>query len=246
MIVFFEPQLRLVNTLFTRMPVLVGLAQRNARPDTRCVGDAQLLNAVSQKLKDAQDDRRRHRRVRVHLLGRYMLPDRREFPCQVIDMSPGGVSLTAPVSGKTGDRIVAYLDHLGRIEGTLARLFQGGFAMTIQAGERKREKLANQLTWLANRSALGLPEDRRFERMTPENNFSQVTLSDGRTFPCRILDMSRSGAAVRATVVPDVGTPVKLADMRGLVVRAFADGFAIEFSNALSEDELRQQFGAVA
>jgi hypothetical protein len=32
----------------------------------------------------ANEERRRFQRVRVHLLGRYMLPDRREFPCQVI------------------------------------------------------------------------------------------------------------------------------------------------------------------
>jgi hypothetical protein len=33
-------------------------------------------------------ERRRHQRVRVNLLGRYMLPDRREYPCQVSNMSP--------------------------------------------------------------------------------------------------------------------------------------------------------------
>ena len=205
-----------------------------------------VLNPAPSQLSDAQKDARRHRRVPVHLLGRFMLPDRKEYPCQVIDMSPGGVSLNTPVAGRKGDRVVAYLDHIGRIEGELVRLFQGGFAMTIHAGERKREKLANQLTWLANRSALGLPEDRRFERVTPENKFTQVTLGDGRTFPCRILDMSRSGAAVRSTIVPNVGSPVTLGNSRGLVVRAFQDGFAMEFSKALTEDEIRQQFGAVA
>ncbi|MCP2218910.1 UNVERIFIED_ORG: hypothetical protein J2R74_004280 [Bradyrhizobium japonicum] len=30
------------------------------------------------------EERRRFQRVKVHLLGRYMLPDRREFPCQII------------------------------------------------------------------------------------------------------------------------------------------------------------------
>ncbi|MFN0264029.1 PilZ domain-containing protein [Tepidamorphus sp. 3E244] len=205
-----------------------------------------MLNPVSPKLAEAQKDGRRFRRVPVHLLGRYMLPDRREFECSVIDMSPGGVSMNAPVCGKPGDRVVAYLDHVGRVEGKLTRLFKGGFAMSIEAGERKREKLANQLTWLVNRSALGLPEDRRFERVTPTDKFTQMTLSDGRTFPCRIIDMSRSGAAIRASVVPNVGSPVTLGNQRGLVVRAFDDGFAMEFSDALTDEELRQQFGAVA
>src|SRR5664280_362362 len=36
------------------------------------------------------EERRRPQRVKVNLLGRYMLADRREFPCQVVNMSPGG------------------------------------------------------------------------------------------------------------------------------------------------------------
>jgi hypothetical protein len=46
----------------------------------------------------AAEERRRFQRVKVHLLGRYMLPDRREFPCQIINMSPGGLALLAPAS----------------------------------------------------------------------------------------------------------------------------------------------------
>src|ERR1043166_8549494 len=109
-------------------------------------------------------ERRRHQRVRVNLLGRYMLADRREFPCQVVNMSPGGMALIAPVAGAPSERVIAYVDHLGRLEGHIARIFQSGFAMTIGASARKRDKLAAQLTWLANRHILGLPEDRRHGR----------------------------------------------------------------------------------
>jgi c-di-GMP-binding flagellar brake protein YcgR len=45
-------------------------------------------------------ERRRFQRVSVNLLGRYMLSDRREFPCQVTNMSPGGMALIAPVAGQ--------------------------------------------------------------------------------------------------------------------------------------------------
>src|SRR6266571_8162856 len=113
------------------------------------------------------DERRRFQRVRVNLQGRYMLADRREFPCQVVNMSPGGIALIAPVSGEVGDRIIAYVDHLGRLEGKIARQLQNGFAMTITATPRKRDMLAAQLTWLANRSILNLPEDRRHGRFVP-------------------------------------------------------------------------------
>ena len=71
-------------------------------------------------------------------------------------MSPGGIALIAPVAGLPGQRAIAYVDHLGRLEGHIARVFQNGFAMTISATTRKRDKLAAQLTWLANRHLLGL------------------------------------------------------------------------------------------
>src|SRR5215469_10646840 len=108
----------------------------------------------------ATEERRRFQRVKVHLLGRYMLPDRREFPCQIINMSPGGLALLAPGIGNVGDRVIAYLDHIGRVEGKITRIIDNGFAMTIAATARKRDKLAAQLTWLANRDILDLPDHR--------------------------------------------------------------------------------------
>src|SRR5437867_13196339 len=84
------------------------------------------------------DEKRRFQRVRVNLLGRYMLADRREFPCQVLDMSPGGMAIIGPVSGKAGERVVAYIDHVGRLEGTIIRVLPTGFAMSIAATPRKR------------------------------------------------------------------------------------------------------------
>src|ERR1041384_8749698 len=112
-----------------------------------------LLQSKINTLPHSQE-RRRHQRVKVNLLGRYMLPDRREFPCQVVDMAPGGMALQAPMAGQPGERVIAYVDHLGRLEGKIARTFENGFAMTISATLRKRDKLAAQPTWLANRPNL--------------------------------------------------------------------------------------------
>jgi hypothetical protein len=79
---------------------------------------------------------RRYQRVKVDLLGRYMLEDRREFPCQVVDMSPGGMAVIAPQCGKLGERVVAYIDHVGRLEGMIARIYPSGLSMTISASQR--------------------------------------------------------------------------------------------------------------
>jgi hypothetical protein len=174
----------------------------------------------------------RFQRVAVSILGRYMLADRREFPCQVLSMSPGDAVVIAPVPGIVGERVIAYLDHLGRIEGTLLSQVDGGFVMDIAASPRKRDKMAAQLTWLANKDLLNLPEDRRHERVVPDIRHSTVVLDDGRRYNCKIIDISLSGAAVELDVRPAMGTPITLGRMRARVVRHFQNGVAVEFAAA--------------
>src|SRR5476651_1231073 len=186
------------------------------------------------------EERRRHQRVKVNLLGRYMLADRRDFPCQVIDMSPGGMAVITPVVGTLGERVIAYVDHLGRLEGKIARLIDNGFAMTISATSRKRDKLAAQLTWLANRQILNLPEDRRHGRFTPRNTHAQLILPNGTNVACRVIDLSASGAAVAIApeLRPDVGSAVTIGKTTGRVVRHIEDGFAIEFTRLQHPDSI--------
>jgi hypothetical protein len=174
----------------------------------------------------------RFQRVKVSVLGRYMLADRREFPCQVLEMSPGDAMVVAPVSGTAGEKVIAYLDHLGRIEGSIIEVGEGGFTMDVSASARKRDKMAAQLTWLANKDILNLPEDRRHERVVPDNRHSIVVLDDGRRYNCKIVDISLSGAAIELAVRPAMGTPVTLGRMRARVVRHFQDGVAVEFISA--------------
>lgn len=174
----------------------------------------------------------RFQRVKISVLGRYMLADRREFPCQVLEMSPGDALVIAPVTGQLGEKVIVYLDHIGRIEGTVTEGVDGGFVMEISASARKRDKMAAQLTWLANKDILDLPEDRRHERVVPDNRHSTVVLDDGRRYNCKIIDISLSGAAIELTVRPAMGTPVTLGRMRARVVRHFQDGVGVEFSSA--------------
>jgi hypothetical protein len=170
------------------------------------------------------EERRRFQRVHVDLLGRYMLADRREFPCQVVNMSPGGMALIAPIAGKPGERVIAYVDHVGRLEGIIARHFENGFAMTIAATARKRDKLAAQLTWLANRGILGLPEDRRHGRITPRNPMARLILPNG----------------VKSDQRPDIGTLVTLGKTPSRVVRHIEEGFAVEFIRLQHPDFLEE------
>ena len=205
-----------------------------------------LLMALAQRkiIYPAAEERRRFQRVKVHLLGRYMLPDRREFPCQVINMSPGGLAMLAPGIGNVGDRVIAYLDHIGRVEGKITRIIDNGFAMTVNATPRKRDKMAAQLTWLANRQILNLPEDRRHDRIVPRNPSARILLPDGKEMLCRVIDMSLSGAAISSETRPEIGTKVTIGRVQAQVVRHLEEGFALEFAFPQSPDTLEDNVTA--
>ena len=178
-------------------------------------------------------ERRRHLRVDIALLGRYMLADKREFPCQTVNMSPGGLAMEAPVRGAIGEHVVVYLDQIGRVEGKIVRHTERGFAVQMTMPFAKREKIANQLTWLVNRDTLGMPEDRRHERIIPNRRHSILRVDDEREHIVQLIDVSISGAGVSTTLKPAIGTKVKLGQTSGQVVRIFDGGVAVRFDQAI-------------
>ena len=200
------------------------------------------MTSAAIEVMPSSAERRNFQRVSVRIYGRFMLEDRTEHACEVVNMSPGDVSLKTDRIGEPGEKIIAYIDHIGRIEGVLTRRMEDGFAMTIIASERKKEKLAAQLTWLANKHELDLPEDRRHERVAPRNPLSVLQLADGRQYQCRIIDLSLSGAAIEIEVRPAIGVQVILGTMRGQVVRHFEDGIAIEFAAVQKPETLEAAF----
>ncbi len=188
-------------------------------------------------------DRRRHKRIAVTLLGRFMRASKEEHPCKLIDISVGGAAVSSAVSVPLGERIVAYFDHVGGIEGEVVREFEGGFAFKIHATAHKREKLAAQLTWLANRNELEDEASRRHERITPNVGESTLHLAEGIVLTCRVLDFSISGASVATPARPDLGTEVLLGKLRARVVRHHPQGFGVQFIDIQNPAALRRYFG---
>lgn len=188
-------------------------------------------------------DRRRFRRVRLVLLGRYMLSDRREFPCQTIDISAGGIALYAPVQGELGERVVIYLDHLGRLEGEIVRTIENGFAVRFTCSQSKRDKNADVLTWLINREALGIPDERRHERYVPRNNVIKLFFADAEPLEVVVIDISQSGAALSMSNKLPVGTRLRVGKTEATVVRHIQGGIAVEFSEPQTRFELVRTFG---
>jgi len=85
-----------------------------------------------------------------------MLTNGREYVCRTRDMSPGGLALIAPALGRVGERVIAYLEHFGRLEGRIVRSFSIGFVINIAATKHKRDRIAIELTRLVDQQ--NLPE----------------------------------------------------------------------------------------
>ncbi|MGE5261033.1 MAG: PilZ domain-containing protein [Actinomycetota bacterium] len=188
-------------------------------------------------------DRRRYRRVGVALSGRFMRENKEEYPCQAIQMSAGGVALCAPVTCEEGERIVAYLQQVGRIEGVVVRPIEGGFVLGIRASATKRERIINLLTWLINQSSLGLHDERRHERAAPRISTSKFVLPNGDVHSCRVIDVSLSGASIACAVKPPLDSVIVLGRLRGRVVRHHDQGVAIKFIELQDPDNIAKTFG---
>ena len=171
------------------------------------------------------------------IFGRFMLPDMSEYPCQVDSIDADGATLLSEQAVESGTSIIAYLEDIGRVDGTLETVTEGGFYIAFNLTGQRRERMERRLEWIDNAD----PAGRRDKRFVPETSVSQITLSDGREYACEVLDISISGASIKTDVLPSIGTYLSLGKMRGRVVRFTADGIGIEFMRQLESEKLTEQ-----
>jgi len=174
--------------------------------------------------------KRRAIRYELSLPGRFMRADKLDYPCRLTDISVNGASISTAANLQVGETLIVYLLHLGGLEGRVARVFPGGFAMEISATERKREKLAVQIPRLAARNDLNDSEEREFPRM-PAKERAILMLPDGSAFSCPLQDVSLSGASIVTSARPPLGAEVVLGIQRATVVRHHEQGIGVEFVN---------------
>ncbi|MEO8882795.1 MAG: PilZ domain-containing protein, partial [Devosia sp.] len=83
--------------------------------------------------------------------------------------------------------------------------------------------------WLKQKHLKSLPDRREAKRWLPRDSHSSLILPDKREIDCFIIDVSASGAAVSADVMPAMGHPVVVGTVLARVVRALEYGFAVQF-----------------
>lgn len=76
---------------------------------------------------------RRFPRRSLCLLGRYTFGATKEYPCQTLNLSAGGIALFAPAPGCPGDKIILHIDQIGRLEGGILRVSRCGFVLQFSS-----------------------------------------------------------------------------------------------------------------
>jgi hypothetical protein len=110
-----------------------------------------------------------------------------------------------------------------------------------------REDLANKLTWLEKKQKEpSLPDLRKDARIIPASPHSTLTMADGTTHGCFVIDMSVSGAAVSSPLQPQLGTPLAVGACIGRVVRLLPTGFAVKFVEPKNRHDLARLIARAA
>jgi len=136
-------------------------------------------------------DRRRHRRVMWQVPVRGLTSNGEEFTCKTIDVCAGGLRINHACTLEKGESLVLYVEGVGRVEGVVARVLNEiGYAIEFKVPQRKREKIADALTWLINKDRLGLTDERIAERhpsparSSPSMARASVSPAPSRKFRC--------------------------------------------------------------
>jgi hypothetical protein len=170
------------------------------------------------------------------VMGNYVLAARARTPdavqvfaCRARSVSAHEAVVHAPVSGAPGDALTMTLQGLGIMRGRITRTLDGGFAVAFECTGRERAALAARIDWLKRRTLKAVSDRRAHKRVLPRETRANLTLGDGRRFDCFIIDMSQSGVAVSADVLPPVGSLAGVGAIPGRVVRHIEAGFAVQF-----------------
>lgn len=179
-------------------------------------------------------DRRRFLRTDIEVSGRVLDRRGREQDCRTADISPGGARLVASAPPVEGESVVLYFSEFGRTPGEVVRVEPGGhFSVAFHTSAHKREKLAEQLTWMLNKGLFAHEEERRSARHEAAGAVS-VELDDGTRLYCEVRDFSLVGCSLKtAQARPTLGGWVRVGQTYGRVARYLEDGFAVDFEARL-------------
>ena len=188
-------------------------------------------------------DRRRHKRIAVTLLGRFMRESKEEHPCKLIDISAGGAAVLPRCRCRWASAWSPTSITSAASRARSCATFEGGFAFKINATKHKREKLAAQLTWLANRSELAATTAAATIASRPTTASRRCSWPKASCSPAGCSTSPSPALPSPPRRGPTIGTEVMLGKLRARVVRHHPQGFGVQFLDIQNPAALRRYFG---
>jgi hypothetical protein len=136
-----------------------------------------------------------------------------------------------------GEPVVVYIDCLGVVNGEVVGHTDRGFRLSVEMRDTKRASLGELLSIMQARLAAGRPIGRRHERIVPASCRVDVIDFAGLVRPAEIIDVSRSGVALRVEGL-QIGDVVRIGERtRGEVVRLVDGGVGVQFERIIPFEE---------
>ncbi len=186
----------------------------------------------------SQSERRTAPRLKLGKQARFLYHQDFESDGRVQNISETGAAILSDAPVKIGDIVILYPDGMGRIPGEVARLFEGGFALSFILTKYQRSSM-NQRIAMAQK---GLPyfhlSDNRSAVRAKYNIKTRAKLeSESESFDCTIIDLSSKGCRVRCERRPEIGVSLSVGALLSVVRRHTSDGFAVEFKRIRPQQE---------
>ncbi|MBN9314387.1 MAG: PilZ domain-containing protein [Devosia sp.] len=179
------------------------------------------------------------------VMGSYVLASRLQaqgsvqvFACRARSISAYEAVIHAPVTGTPGEALTVTFQGLGILHGRIGRVVDGGFVASFECTEPERALLASRIDWLKRRTLKAVADRRAHKRVLPRETRAKLLLGDGTSYDCFIIDMSQSGVAVSADVLPPLGALAGVGAVPGKVVRYVEAGFAVQFAELQQLEQL--------
>ena len=166
---------------------------------------------------------------RLRLSGRYMLPDRSEHECHTRVFASDRLELQASDAVAVGVFVIAYIDHVGRVEGVVEAPIRSGFRILIAATPAKRERMRRTVEWLCERQAESVDERRRHPRVDLEPPARVEIVFEGRRALVGVIDCSQGGVALQTALTLRVGDALTIDGIPSRIVRAMEGVLAARF-----------------
>ena len=187
----------------------------------------------------AKTEERRFQRIRIDLPVTVTINNTDEYEGRLINMSPGNLAVQVETNAIVGDAGVVRIKGLDVIEGTVARTFPDGFALSFRLSKKRRAIITEKLMLHANQQfSHGLEDRRRSPRHHEGGARTVCRLDDGSSLFVKVLDRSVEAVRVDAARRPPIGSPIHVGRQHGVVTRHTPRGFVVVF-DAHREEENR-------